>query len=82
MHSNSAVSEAVREWNEVQKAKLGDAFKEEEVNKNEPLTLEDTFISHVRVPTREEVEQMLVEKRKQVRAIFHVVTTNYRIQFI
>jgi hypothetical protein len=59
---------------------LGDAFKEE-VNENEPVTLEDTFISHVRVPTREEVEQMLVEKRKQVRAIFHFVTSNEHIRF-
>jgi pre-mRNA-splicing factor ISY1 len=60
-----AVNEAIREWNEIQRAKLGDAFKEEEVNKGSPVTLEDTFISHVRVPTREEIEQMLVEKRKQ-----------------
>lgn len=61
------LAEAVSEWNDLQRQKLGNSFVEPNY-KNMQSRLEDSFVSHVKVPTREEVEKVLLEKRRQVRS--------------
>jgi pre-mRNA-splicing factor ISY1 len=58
------LAEAVSEWNDLQRQKLGNSFVEPNY-KNMQSRLEDSFVSHVKVPTREEVEKVLLEKRRQ-----------------
>lgn len=60
------IAEAVNEWNDLQRQKLGNSFVEPNY-KNMKTRIEDNFVSHVKVPTREEVEKILLEKRRQVR---------------
>jgi len=60
-----AISRAVEEWNEVQKKKFGDGFDPETAVPKKKQQLEDTFVSHVHVPSREDMENILLEKRKQ-----------------
>ncbi len=61
------IAEAVNEWNDLQRQKLGNSFVEPNY-KNMQSRIEDSFVSHVKVPTREEVEKILLEKRRQVRS--------------
>lgn len=37
---------------------------------NSARAMEEHFTAHLQLPTREEMEQMLIERRKQVRRLF------------
>eukprot|EP01121_Diplochlamys_sp_Union-15-3_P021419 TRINITY_DN8678_c0_g1_i4.p1 TRINITY_DN8678_c0_g1~~TRINITY_DN8678_c0_g1_i4.p1 ORF type:complete len:246 (+),score=49.59 TRINITY_DN8678_c0_g1_i4:86-823(+) len=62
----AAREKSILQWNQRQKQKFGEDFDPESTIPQKRPDLEDNLVSLVQIPTREDMEQLLLEKRKRV----------------